>query len=165
MIFNQDESGSSSIKNLFEGKDEFGYINPIIISEIDSKEVFDVIVRMRRKKFMKLYINPLFLDVISDRVLSNQGLYVLSVLAQNIGYNSMVYTTVEDIVKETELPRYKVSLAISELKEKGFLREPSNRLLEKNARFLILNPVYFFLGYYSQREGLLRDWVMGRNGL
>ena len=137
------------------------YLPPLDISSITSREVYDPVVKARLKKFMKLKISPILLDVIVDRGLSIPAMSILCLLGQKIGYNNMVYTSVKELVDGSGYIRQTVSNAIGELKDNGMLREVDNKLKEKESRFFLVNPLYFFLGYYPNRDKLLNEWMLG----
>jgi DNA-binding MarR family transcriptional regulator len=137
------------------------YLPPLDISSITSRELYDSIVKVRLKKFMKLKISPILLDVIVDRGLSIPAMSVLCLLGQKIGYNNMVYTSVKELVDGSGYIRQTVSNAIGELKDNGMLREVDNKLKEKESRLFLVNPLYFFLGYYPNRDKLLNEWMLG----
>lgn len=135
------------------------YLVPIDVKLILSREDYDREVRLRRKRWMKLWISPLLLDVIIERHLTIPAISVMCVLGQKVGYQTMVYTNLKDLVKESGHVRQTVSNALTELKDNGFIREVGNKLKEKDSRFLLLNPLYFFVGYYPSRDKLIREWV------
>lgn len=137
------------------------YLPPLDISAITSKEIYDSVVKARVKRFMKLKISPILLDVIVDRGLSIPAMSVLCLLGQKIGYNNMVYTSIKELVEGSGYIRQTVSGAIMELKEVGMVREVNNKLKEKESRFFLVNPLYFFLGYYPNRDKLLNEWMLG----
>lgn len=137
------------------------YLPPLDISTIVSREVYDSVVKARVKRFMKLKISPILLDVIVDRGLSIPAMSVLCLLGQKIGYNNMVYTSVKELVDGSGYIRQTVSSAIVELKDSGMVREVSNKLKERESRFFLVNPLYFFLGYYPNRDKLLNEWMLG----
>ena len=138
------------------------YLQPIDISAIGSKIRFDEIVRERisRRRY-RLWVSPMLLDMVVEKQISIPSLSVLCLLGQKIGYNNMVYTTFKDICIGSGYVRQTVSGAIAELKEKGLLRECSHKLEERDSRFFLVNPLYFFLGYYPHRDNLIKDWIMG----
>lgn len=145
-----------------EGKGrEVYYLPPLELSAITSREVYDSVVRARYKKFMKLKISPILLDIIVERGLSIPAMSVLCLLGQKIGYNNMVYTSVKELVEGSGYIRQTVSAALGELKDGGMVREVDNKLKEKESRFLLVNPLYFFLGYYPNRDKLLNEWMLG----
>jgi DNA-binding MarR family transcriptional regulator len=137
------------------------YQQPIDISSIVSREIFEGVVNLRRKKWYKLWISPLVLDIVIDRGISIPALSVLCLLGQRIGYNNMVYTTSKDLMVGSGYGRQAVSGAISELKQSGYIREVDNKLQERDSRFFLVNPLYFFLGYFPHRDNLIKDWMRG----
>lgn len=138
------------------------FLQPIDIANMGSKEVFEKTVkdRLSRKRY-RLWVSPMLLDMVVERQVSIPSLSVLCLLGQKIGYNNMVYTTFKDICTGSGYVRQTVSNAITELKEKGLLRECSHKLEERDSRFFLVNPLYFFLGYYPHRDNLIKDWIMG----
>lgn len=147
---------------LSAGQSGSGYIKPIDISAIVAKDIYEEVVRSRvGKRRYKLWISPLLLDVVIDKALTIPALSVLCFLGQKIGYNNMVYITLREIGEGSGYGRQAVSKALTELRRKGFLREVGNKLEERDSRFFLVNPLYFFLGYYPVRDLLLKDWVMG----
>lgn len=143
------------------GRDIF-YLPPIDLSIITSKRIFDEVVsqRLSRKRY-RLWVSPLLLDVVIERNVSIPALSILCYLGQKIGYNNMVYTTFKEIQEGSGYVRQTVSYAISELKSRNLLREVSNKLEERDSRFFLINPLYFFLGYYPNRDNLIKDWMLG----
>lgn len=141
---------------------DISYLQPIDISAIGSKGIFENIVkeRLSRKRY-RLWVSPMLLDMVVEKQISIPSLSVLCLLGQKIGYNNMVYTTFKDICLGSGYVRQTVSNAITELKEKGLLRECSHKLEERDSRFFLVNPLYFFLGYYPHRDNLIKDWMLG----
>lgn len=136
------------------------YSPPIVISSIKSRGVYEEIIREKtsRRKYV-LRISPLLLDVIIAKEVSIPAISVLCSLGRKIGYNNMVYTTSRELSIDSKYSRQGVSMAITELKKAGFIKEPNGKVGEKGDRFLLINPLYFFLGYYPYRDNLIRDWI------
>lgn len=139
------------------------YLPPIDISTITSRDVYDRLVagRTSRRKY-RLWVSPLLLDIVIERGMSIPALSILCYLGRNVGYNNMVYVTMKEIQEGSGYVRQTISTALTELKGRGFIREVSNKLEEKDSRFLLISPLYFFLGYYPNRDTLLRDWMLGK---
>ncbi len=138
------------------------YSQPIDIPSITSREVYDEIVKEKtRNKRYRLLVSRVLLDVIIDKQLSIGALSVFCFLGQSIGYNNMVYTSVKEIQKGTSYSRDWVYVALEELQRAGLIREVSHKLRGKADRMFLINPVYFFLGYYPYKENLIKDWMMG----
>jgi len=141
---------------------DISYLQPLDISSITSRGVYEEVVKARIKKWYKLWVSPMLLDIVIERGTSIPALSTLCLLGQKIGYNNMVYTSIKELATDSGYSRQTVTGAVVELKQKGFVREVENRLEEKESRFLLINPLYFFLGYYPHRENLLKDWMMGK---
>lgn len=135
------------------------YQQPIDISTITSLEAYQELLTQKigGRKF-KLQVSPLLLDVVVDKVLTIPAISLFCLLGQKIGYNTIVYTSVGGLVKETGYVRQTVSLALSELKDKGFVKEPDVRLNRKGDRLLLVSPLYFFLGHFYNRDNCIKDW-------
>jgi DNA-binding MarR family transcriptional regulator len=147
---------------LQRGSIEPSYLPPLDISSIVSQEVFNEVVKDRKKKWMKLWVSQLVLDIVVERNLTIPALSVLCLLGQKIGYNNMVYTNIKSLAADSGYVRQTVSNSITELKDKGFIREPNNKLNERDSRFFLVNPLYFHLGYYYNRDNIIREWIMGK---
>lgn len=142
---------------------EANYLLPIDLATITSREIFDRVVsdRIGKRRNLKLWISPLMLDVVVERRLSIPAISILCLLGQKIAYNNMVYTTAKDISEGSGYVRQTVSTALQELIMSGFVREVGNKLKEKDSRFLLVNPLYFFIGFYPHRDNLIKDWMIG----
>jgi hypothetical protein len=138
------------------------YLAPLDIKTIVSQETFNQVVkeRMYRKRY-RLWVSPMLLDMVIERQISIPSLSILCLLGQQIGYNNMVYTSIKKLSEGSGYVRQTVSSAVVELKSHGLLREPENKLEERESRFFLVNPLYFFLGYYPHRDNLIKDWIMG----
>jgi DNA-binding transcriptional ArsR family regulator len=141
---------------------EATYLLPIDISKIDSRQVYDSLVKERvgKRKF-RLWVSPMLLDIVIEKQISIPAISILCLLGQKIGYNNMVYTTAKDISEGSGYVRQTVSSALGELGQAGFVKEVDNKLKEKDSRFLLVNPLYFFLGFYPHRDTLIKDWMLG----
>ena len=138
------------------------YIKPFIIADVTNKEVFDERVKdtTARRKF-RLWVSSLIPDLIVDKELSIAELGVFCYLATNIGYGYHVYTSIKDLVDGTGYVRQTVYKALDRLEEGGFIRRCSNKLTAKEDRMYMVNPLYFYLGYYPNRDNALKDWMLG----
>lgn len=152
-----------STGELYEGRGEnVSYVQPIDLKAITSLAYFEAVVkeRLSRRRY-RLWVSPMLLDMVVERQISIPSLSILCLLGQQIGYNNMVYTTSKKISEGSGYVRQTVSSAIVELKSKGLLRESENKLEERDSRFFLVNPLYFFLGYYPNRDNLIKNWIMG----
>jgi hypothetical protein len=138
------------------------YLQPLDISGVRNKETFDVAIKatVGRRNY-KLWVSPFILDIIVERELSAPALGLLCFLGQNISYHTYVYLSTKEIVEGSKYVRQTVVSSLSELLEKHLVRKMSNKLEDKGDRFLALNPLYFYLGYYPNRDNVLKDWVGG----
>lgn len=139
------------------------YLPPIDLSAITSRSIYDKLIASRtsRRKY-RLWVSPLLLDIVIERGMSIPALSVLCYLGRSVGYNNMVYLTMKEIQEGSGYVRQTVSSALSELKAKKYVREVGNKLEERDSRFFLISPLYFFFGYYSNRDILLRDWMLER---
>lgn len=139
-----------------------GYVKPFDISVIHCKEDFDksVVEVLARRKF-KLWVSPLLLDVIIERKLSSPALGIYCFLGQSIGYSTYVYLTIKEMSEGSGYVRQTVYKTLDELEEAGLIRKVGNKLKNREDRFYAINPLYFYLGYYPNRENALKDWMMG----
>jgi len=113
------------------------------------------------KRKFRLWVSPMLLDIVIEKQISIPAISILCLLGQKIGYNNMVYTTAKDISEGSGYVRQTVSSALVELGQAGFVKEVDNKLKEKDSRFLLVNPLYFFLGFYPHRDTLIKDWMLG----
>lgn len=141
-------------------KGDESYSVPVDISTITNKGKFDQMVKdkLAGRKY-RLVVSHVLLDLIVDKSLSIGALSVFCYLGQNIGYNNMTYTSIKSIQEGTSYGRDWVYMAIDELKTKGLLREVEHKLEGRADRMFLVNPVYFFLGYYPHKDNLIRDWI------
>ena len=164
MIFNKETgeilegSWENSVQEVLPAR----YIKPFIISDVTNKEVFEERVKdtTARRKF-RLWVSSLIPDLIVDKELSIAELGVFCYLATNIGYGYHVYTSIKDLVEGTGYVRQTVYKALDRLEEGGFIRKCSNKLTAKEDRMYMVNPLYFYLGYYPNRDNALKDWMLG----
>jgi DNA-binding transcriptional ArsR family regulator len=142
---------------------DISYLAPVDIHNIKSRDVYNrVVVERTNNKRYRLWVCPLLLDMVIERNVSIPALSILCLLGRKVGYNNMVYTTTKELCEDGRYSRQTVSTALSELREGGFIREPNSKLEGKDDRFILISPLYFFLGYYPYRDVLLRDWMLSK---
>ena len=149
---------------LVESYEDTHYLVPIDISGIGSKEQYDSLIteHIGKKKY-RLVISPVLLDLVVDKVIPMSTLCIFCLLGQKVGYRNMVYTNTKELIEGSGYGRTHISRALSELSINGFIRECDNKLKEKGDRLILVSPLYFFLGYYPHRDGVIKDWYKGDN--
>jgi DNA-binding transcriptional ArsR family regulator len=137
------------------------YLDPIDIPSITSLEEYTKVIKEKtyRRRY-KLWICPLLLDIITEKHISIPALSLLCLLGRKVGYNNMVYTSTKELAEGCGYSRQTISSSLSELKGCGLIKEPNPKLVGKDDRFILVSPLYFFLGYYPYRDVLLRDWML-----
>jgi DNA-binding transcriptional ArsR family regulator len=142
---------------------EIRYSQPIELDKIVSREVYDGIVadKTSRKRY-KLWVSGFVLDIVAEKVLSGKALCLLCVLGREIGYNNMVYCTLAEMILKTGYVRQTVGEALAELKNLGFVKEVKNKFKGRDDRLFLINPLYFFLGYYPHKDKLVKDWYSSK---
>jgi hypothetical protein len=113
-------------------------IPAIDISSITNRGIFEGIVRQKiGKRRYRLWVGPELLEIVVAKDLHPSVYSVFCFLGQNIGYNNMVYLSTEEICNGTD-----------------------------HNRFFLVNPRFFYLGYYPYRNVLVNEWILeaGRIG-
>lgn len=138
------------------------YSKPIDISAIGSRLQYEEAIKecVGRRKY-KLWVSPFLLDIVIDKQLSPSALGLFCYLGQNIGYNNMVYLTTKQIVEDTGYSRQTVSTSLSEIENNHLIRKVDNKLEGRDDRFYLVNPLYFYLGYYPNRDRIIKEWLVG----
>lgn len=135
------------------------YPAPIEIAVLNSREIFLSTVKQSiGKRRYSLWVGEVLLDMVVDLKLHPSVFTVFCYLGRSLSYNHMVYTTTEELIKGTGYNRNTVGRAIKSLSELGMLRDAGVKLVGKSDKFFLLNPRYFFFGYYPYRQVLVRDW-------
>lgn len=138
---------------------DYRYRTPIDIFKIKTKEQYNDIVKTARgKSKWRLWVGDVLLDLIIERNISIPAASVFCCLGREVGFNNMVFTTTKELQDKTKHTRQTITLALKELKDHDLIREAS-WVKEKGSRFFLLNPLYFFLGYYPYRDHLLKKWM------
>lgn len=130
---------------------------PIDISSIKNKAMYEAMVRSKVKNY-NLSIGRDLLEVAIAKSLTQAEMSVFCALGDMVGYNNMVYTTTKEIVALTGCVRQTVGDILDNLERKGLIKEVGEELEGKADRFILVNPRYFFKGYYPYREKLTMDW-------
>lgn len=136
------------------------YIIPMEVDKITCKEDYELQVKgVVANRRLKLWVSPFLLDVIVERQVSSPALGIYCLLGQSIGYSTYVYLTTKEMVESSGYVRQTIYKALDELIAKGFVFAMPNKLKEREDRFLMLNPLYFYVGYYPNRENALKEWM------
>lgn len=133
--------------------------HPIDILSIISRDKYNEVIssKIGGKRF-RLMVSPILLEVVVEKKISIPAISVFCLLGRMVGYHNLVYTTTKDMCSLSGYGRQTVSGVIQELLFHGLLREYDHSLKGKDDRFFVLNPIYFFLGYYPHRDSLIQAW-------
>lgn len=139
------------------------YIQPLVLDEITSKATYDKAVKevLAGRKY-RLWVSPFLLDIIIDKELEPREIGLFCFLGQNIAYNNLVYISTKEIISEMGYKRETVSRGLSVLESKFLIRKLDKKLEGKDDRMYQINPLYFFLGYYPNRDKVIGEWMMGK---
>ena len=136
------------------------YVKPLEIELITSREEYDRQIKavLARRQY-KLWVSQFLLDIIVDRQVSSPALGLYCFLGQSIGYGTYVYLSTKEMVQGSGYVRQTVYKSLQELEDKYLIRKIPNKLKEREDRFYFVNPLYFYLGYYPNRENALKEWM------
>lgn len=138
---------------------DISYPPPIDISTINSKEIFDHIIKQRvGKKRYQLWVGSVLLDLVVGKQYHPSVFGMFCYLGQSIKYNNMVYTNTKEMGEGAGYNRDTVRRVISQLIAGGLIKDVGNKLENPIERLFLVNPRYFFLGYYPYRNVLVKDW-------
>ena len=138
---------------------EIAYPPPIDISTLNSRDIFDTIVKQKiGKKRYQLWVGSGLLDLVVGKEYHPSVFGLFCYLGQSIKYNNMVYTDSKEMSEGTGYNRDTVRKAVVQLVKAGLIRQVDNELENVVDRLFLINPRYFFLGYYPYRSVLIKDW-------
>lgn len=138
---------------------DISYPPPIDISLLNSRDIFEKITDQKiGKKRYQLWVGNMLLDLVVDKKYHPSVFGMFCYLGQNVKYNNLIYTSTKEMSVGAGYNRDTVSKAVKKLKEEGLLREVDNKLEHPTDRLFMINPLYFFLGYYPYRSVLIKDW-------
>jgi hypothetical protein len=129
---------------------------PIEIHKIKSRGQFDEMVKAKAKYF-QLSIG---LDILDLRLTPTEAV-LFNCLGKLVGYNHMVYTTTRELLVDVGCTRKTLVDCLFSLESRNLIRQVGVELEGKGDRLILVNPRYFFKGYYPYREELIKRWYLG----
>lgn len=135
------------------------YPSPVEIHRITGRKAFEELLseKIGRRKY-QLWVGNVLLDLAIDKDIHASIVTVFCFLGRKVGYNNIAYTSTKELVEGTGLNKRTVQRALDSLERMHLILKVVLDLDKAGDRLILINPRYFFLGYYPYRQVLVREW-------
>lgn len=118
----------------------------------------------RLRGWYKMMVDPILLELAMKGMLSDCAFRVFCYIGSNVVQGSISYIRGTTAMKELKISRSSYTVAIGEIKKKGFMEELDCPLVHKSDRVFHVSPAYFWKGSYLERGQEIKKWYGPKGG-